>query len=142
MTTVSRPTTVEMTLAAELIESSWREPGPLSITFAYTTADPLAVFLEFVDVETGTQTSWNFGRDLLREALERTMSGYGDVKFVNHGPSVLMNFNVPDGYATYVLDRGDLRAFLRATKRACKFGAEDITAQLEDAAARLLAGAL
>jgi hypothetical protein len=126
-------TVYEMTLNAELIEISDGTPGPVSITFGYTAADPLAISLLFVDVHTGAKTTWTVGRDLLREGLERAVAGYGDVKFVHHGPSVLMNFNVPAGYATYLFDRGDLRAFLRATQRVCEFGTEavDFDAELD-----------
>lgn len=134
MSTVSRPTTVEMTLAVELVESSWGEEGSYSIACAYRTDMPLSVFMR------GASGVLEFGRDLLREGLERTMTGAGDVKLINHGLTVLVNINVPDGYATYAFDRGDLRAFLRATQRVCEFGTEqlaipdDVSALLEDGA--------
>lgn len=121
MTTVAR---TEMTLHADIVEISEGTPGPVAIHFAYLAADPLAVYLTFHDA--GVNIRWSFGRDLLREALERTIAGYGDVRFAHHGTNILMNFNVPSGYATYAIDRGDVRAFIRATERLVPFGSEVI----------------
>lgn len=135
MSTVSQ---TEMTLSAELIEISEGSPGGrVTITFTYLAADPLAVYLAFHYCG-GKKIRWCISRDLLREALERSMSGYGDVKFASHGSTILMNLNVPEGYATYAFDRGDLRAFIRATERVVRFGKERI--DIDAGLASLLGG--
>jgi hypothetical protein len=127
VTAISRPTTVEMTLAVELVESSWGQSGAADTTFAYRTDMPLSVFMQ------GRNDAIEFSRDLLREALERTTAGYGDVRFLNHGLNVFLHNNTPYGYATYLFDRGDLRAFLRATERVIPYGSEalDFDAELD-----------
>ncbi|MEV6805525.1 SsgA family sporulation/cell division regulator, partial [Streptomyces sp. NPDC051129] len=78
-------TSVEQLAHAWLVTAGDQEV-PVPATLRYTTADPLAVYLDFPAEAAlhGREVTWTFARSLLDEGLEAP-AGHGDVRVRPYG---------------------------------------------------------
>ncbi|MFE4610071.1 SsgA family sporulation/cell division regulator [Streptomyces niveus] len=102
------------------------QPGCLSVTLRYDSADPLAVRVAFpaeVSRDDG-EVVWAFARELLEAGL-RTPSGDGDVRIWPCGRAqTMLEFHSADAVALTQFDTAVLRRFLRLTHQTVPAGEE------------------
>jgi len=132
---------IEQPLHARLVTAHGAEV-PVRAALRYTTADPLAVFLDFPPEATlvGEDVTWVFARALLDQGL-RAPAGRGDVRISPHGPArALLEFHSPHGCALLQFRTAELRRFLGATYGVVAAGAEDLTETVERGLTALFGG--
>ncbi|MGV9559558.1 SsgA family sporulation/cell division regulator [Streptomyces sp. NPDC003401] len=131
--------TVEQPARARLVTAEEREL-PVPTTLRYTSADPLAVHLDFppeVSLQ-GEAVTWTFGRALLEEGLEGP-AGDGDVHIWPCGRSrTVVEFHSPFGLALLQFDTAALRRFLLRSHAVVPAGREDVGAAVEEGLHALL----
>ncbi|MHC3469928.1 SsgA family sporulation/cell division regulator [Streptomyces sp. 7R007] len=124
---------LEQPARGRLITADQREL-PVPATLRYTSADPLAVHLDFppeVSLD-GTAVTWTFARTLLAEGLGAPAGG-GDVHIWPCGRArTVLEFHSPFGLALLQFDTAALSRFLLRSYAVVGAGQED----LEDAVDR------
>ncbi|MGW0335723.1 SsgA family sporulation/cell division regulator [Streptomyces sp. NPDC003011] len=124
--------TLEQPARARLITARDREL-PVPALLRYTSADPLAVHLDFpseVSLD-GEEVTWTFARVLLEEGLDGP-AGSGDVHIWPCGRTrTALEFHSPYGLALLRFDTPALRRFLLRTYAVVGAGQEDIAAVVE-----------
>ncbi|MES5820146.1 SsgA family sporulation/cell division regulator [Streptomyces sp. RG80] len=106
---------------------------PVPTTLRYTSADPLAVHLDFPsDVSLdGELVTWTFARSLLEEGL-RGPAGGGDVHLWPCGRArTVVELHSPYGLALLQFDTSALRGFLLRTYAVVAAGQEDLGAAVD-----------
>ncbi|MCI3278314.1 SsgA family sporulation/cell division regulator [Streptomyces cylindrosporus] len=119
--------TLEQPARGRLITADEQEL-PVPATLRYTSADPLAVHIDFPpDVSLdGTGVTWTFGRALLQEGL-RGPAGGGDVHIWPCGRArTVLEFHSPYGLALLQFDTPTLRRFLLRTLAVVAAGEEEL----------------
>ncbi|MFE9452784.1 SsgA family sporulation/cell division regulator [Streptomyces sp. NPDC006739] len=115
---------------------------PVTAVLRYTSADPLAVFVDFPAEATldGEATTWTFARSLLSEGLGAP-AGCGDVQLWPCGPArTAVEFHSPYGLALLQFDTAALRRFLLRTHAVVAAGQEDVAAVVERGLTALFGG--
>jgi sporulation and cell division protein SsgA len=123
---------LEQPARAHLITAEEQEL-PVPATLRYTSADPLAVHIDFPPEAAldGEQVTWTFGRALLEAGL-RGPAGSGDVHiWPCGGGRTIMEFHSPYGLALLQFDTPALRRFLLRTFAMVAPGQEDVGAAVE-----------
>lgn len=124
--------TVEQPIGARLVTSDDRERA-LPATLRYTSADPLAVHIDFpahVSLD-GTDVTWTFARALLEEGLDAP-AGVGSVHIWPCGPGrTFVEFHAPQGVAMIWFSTPVLRRFLLRTYTVVEPGNEAVGVVLD-----------
>lgn len=106
---------------------------PVPTTLRYTSADPLAVHLDFppeVALD-GEVVRWTFARSLLEAGL-RGPAGAGDVHLWPCGRArTVVELHSPYGLALLQFDTAALRRFLLRTYAVVAVGEEDLSAEVD-----------
>ncbi|WP_367325376.1 SsgA family sporulation/cell division regulator [Streptomyces sp. HUAS ZL42] len=106
---------------------------PAPATFRYSSADPLAVHIDFppeVSLD-GTGATWTFARALLEEGLGGPAGG-GDVHIWPCGRArTVLEFHSQFGLALLQFDTAALRGFLLRTYAVVAAGQEDVSAAVD-----------
>jgi hypothetical protein len=133
--------TLEQPALAGLITSDHDEL-PVAATLRYTSADPLAVQLDFpgeVSVD-GRKVTWTFARALLEEGLG-SPAGLGTVHIWPCGPSrTVVEFHAGEGVAMVRFDTSALHRFLLRSYAVVEPGGEDVDRDLDRGLFSLLDG--
>ena len=110
------------------------QQGRCRITYdPYT--DPYAIKFYFVEGD----TTWVFGRDLLREVVKDGHSGEGDVQFVVDGEHVIMMLGSPEGSAEFIFDKVGILLLVQSIYHVLPFGSESSIVDWEQEIAKILA---
>ena len=132
--------TLEHPVHARLITADRELPVPA--TLRYTSADPLAVHIDFpahVSL-TGEQVTWTFARSLLEEGLVNS-AGIGSVHIWPCGPlRTVVELHTAQGVAMVWFEPAVLRRFLRRTYAVVEPAHEDLGTALEEGLASLFGG--
>ncbi|MET8080413.1 SsgA family sporulation/cell division regulator [Streptomyces sp. NPDC005303] len=111
-------------------------------TLRYTSADPLAVHIDFpphVTVD-GEATTWTFARVLLGEGL-RAPAGIGNIRVRPAGSThTYVEFRAPHGVAVLRFPTADLTRFLARTYTVVAAGEETVGAELDHGLVALFGG--
>ncbi|GLP66167.1 MULTISPECIES: SsgA family sporulation/cell division regulator [unclassified Streptomyces] len=111
-------------------------------TLRYTSADPLAVHIDFpphVTVD-GEGTTWTFARVLLGEGLRAT-AGIGNVRVRPAGSAhTYVEFHAAQGMARLRFASADLLRFLARTYTVVAAGEETVRAELDHGLVSLFGG--
>ncbi|MBT2416984.1 SsgA family sporulation/cell division regulator [Streptomyces sp. ISL-22] len=133
--------TLEQPTGARLITAA-DQAIAIPATLRYTSADPLAVHLDFpphVTVD-GEVTTWTFARTLLAEGL-RAPAGPGSVRVRPCGAShTYVEFHSPAGTAVLRFTTSDLYRFLARTYTVIAPGEETVGAELDQGLVALFGG--
>ncbi|MEU0673968.1 SsgA family sporulation/cell division regulator [Streptomyces sp. NPDC006172] len=124
--------TVRQTARARLFTEEEREVS-VTATLRYTSADPLAVHLDFPPEAAlqGEPVTWTFGRTLLEEGLSGPAGG-GDVHIWPCGPErTVVEFRSPMGLALLQFDTAALRRFLLRSHAVVAPGSEDLASAVD-----------
>lgn len=124
--------TLEQPVGASLVTSDDQERA-VPATLRYTSADPLAVHLDFPAHVTldGEEVTWTFARALLEEGLG-TAAGIGIVHIRPSGQfRTVVEFHSPQGVAMIRFDTLVLRRFLLRTYTVVEPGSEVVGAVLD-----------
>ncbi|MDC2954660.1 SsgA family sporulation/cell division regulator [Streptomyces gilvifuscus] len=131
--------TLEQPVRGRLVTAREQElPAPA--TLRYTSADPLAVHLDFPpDVSLdGTAVTWTFARALLDEGLRGPVGG-GDVHLWPCGRArTVIELHSPYGMALLQFDTAALQRFLVRTYAVVAAGQEDLAEALDRGLSALL----
>ncbi|MFI7408636.1 SsgA family sporulation/cell division regulator [Streptomyces sp. NPDC049627] len=133
--------TLEQPTGARLITATDQEIA-IPTTLRYTSADPLAVHLDFPPHVTldGEVTTWTFARALLSAGL-RTSAGLGSVRVRPCGAShTYVEFQSPVGTAMLRFTTSDLYRFLARTYTVIAPGEETVEAELDHGLVALFGG--
>ncbi|MDO0913093.1 SsgA family sporulation/cell division regulator [Streptomyces sp. DT2A-34] len=133
--------TLEQPTGARLITAADQEIA-IPATLRYTSADPLAVHIDFPPHVTldGEVTTWTFARVLLSEGL-RARAGVGRVRVRPCGSShTYVEFHVPEGTAVLRFGSADLFRFLARTFTVIAPGEETVGAELDQGLVALFRG--
>ncbi|MFK4103795.1 SsgA family sporulation/cell division regulator [Streptomyces sp. NPDC019531] len=124
--------TLQQPTGSRLITATDQEIA-IPATLRYTSADPLAVHIDFpphVTVE-GEVTTWTFARVLLGEGL-RGSAGIGNVRIRPAGSAhTHVEFHAPQGIAVLRFTSADLTRFLARTYTVVAAGEETVGAELD-----------
>lgn len=133
--------TLQQPTGARLITATDQELA-IPATLRYTSADPLAVHIDFpphVTVD-GEVTTWTFARVLLGEGL-RGPAGIGTVRVRPGGPAhTHVEFHTPQGIALLRFTTADLTRFLARTFTVVAAGEETVGAELDHGLVALFGG--
>jgi len=125
-------TSIEQPAPARLITAE-NEELPVPATLRYSSADPLAVCVDFppeVSLD-GQGVTWTFARTLLEEGLSGPAGG-GDVHIWPCGRDItVVEFHSPYGLALLQFDTPTLRRFLLRTFTVVGAGQEDLGETVE-----------
>lgn len=124
--------TLEQPTGARLITAADQDIA-IPATLRYTSADPLAVHLDFPPHVTldGEVTTWTFARALLAAGM-RTSAGLGSVRVRPCGAShTYVEFHMPVGAAVLRFVAADLYRFLARTYTVIAPGEETVGADLD-----------
>ncbi|NUS29645.1 MAG: SsgA family sporulation/cell division regulator [Streptomyces sp.] len=130
--------TIEQPAQGRLITADEQEL-PAAATFRYTSADPLAVHIDFPPeiALDGDLVTWTFARALLEAGL-RGPAGGGDVHLWPCGRArTVLELHSPFGLALLQFDTSALRRFLLHTYAVVAAGQEDVGAEVERGLAAL-----
>ncbi|MFE7852968.1 SsgA family sporulation/cell division regulator [Streptomyces sp. NPDC057403] len=131
--------TLEQPVRGRLVTATEQElPAPA--TLRYTSADPLAVHLDFPpDVSLdGTAVTWAFARTLLDEGLRGPVGG-GDVRLWPCGRArTVIELHSPYGMALLQFDTAALQRFLVRTYAVVAAGQEDLGEAVDRSLSSLL----
>lgn len=133
--------TLEQPTGARLITAA-DEHLAIPATLRYTSADPLAVHLDFPPHVTidGEVMTWTFARVLLAEGLHAP-AGLGSVRIRPSGPShTYVEFHAPEGTAVLRFLTSDLYRFLARTYTVLAPGEETVGAELDEDVVTLFGG--
>ncbi|MDT8910223.1 SsgA family sporulation/cell division regulator [Amycolatopsis sp. PS_44_ISF1] len=111
---------------------------PVLSRLSYHADEPFAVTVAF-RTERGRWIEWTFARDLLVTGLDEP-SGLGDVRVrpdLSEDEAMLtLEIESPDGYASFELEREDVRNFLDSSYELVPLGGEsesfDVDALIEE----------
>ncbi|MET7733793.1 SsgA family sporulation/cell division regulator [Streptomyces sp. NPDC005402] len=124
--------TLQQPTGARLITAAHQELA-IPATLRYTSADPLAVHIDFpphVTVD-GEATTWTFARVLLGEGL-RAPAGIGNVRVRPAGSThAYVEFHAAQGVAVLRFVSADLTRFLARTYTVVAAGEETVGAELD-----------
>ncbi|MBB4686952.1 SsgA family sporulation/cell division regulator [Amycolatopsis jiangsuensis] len=99
---------------------------PVLSRLSFHAGEPFAVTVAF-RTERGRWIEWTFARELLATGLTEP-SGIGDVRIrpdLSEDEELLtMEIESPDGYASFELEREDIRTFLESSYELVPLGAE------------------
>ncbi|AWT47142.1 MULTISPECIES: SsgA family sporulation/cell division regulator [Streptomyces] len=132
--------TLELPVGARLLTADSQIPTP--VTLRYTSADPLAVHLDFPAHVTldGEAATWTFARALLADGLVAP-AGVGRVRVIPDGPvRTLVEFTSPHGVAVLRFHTELLRRFLTRTHTVVAPGEEEVAVELEHDLATFFGG--
>lgn len=124
--------TVQQSAQARLITAEEQEL-PITATLRYTSADPLAVHLDFPPEAAlqGEAVTWTFGRTLLDEGLSGPAGG-GDVQIWPCGRErTVVEFHSPMGLALLQFETAALHRFLLRSYAVVAPGSEDVGAAVD-----------
>ncbi len=133
--------TLEQPTGARLITAADQDLA-IPTTLRYTSADPLAVHLDFPPHVTldGEVTTWTFARALLASGL-RTSAGLGSVRVRPCGSShTYVEFHAAEGTAVLRFETADLYRFLARTYTVVAPGEETVGAELDRGLVTLFGG--
>ena len=133
--------TLEQPTGARLITAADQDIA-IPTTLRYTSADPLAVHIDFPPHVTldGEVTTWTFARVLLGEGL-RAPAGPGSVRVRPCGSShTYVEFHSPVGTAVLRFGTSDLYRFLARTYTVIAPGEETVGAELDQGLVALFGG--
>ncbi|MEY9993104.1 hypothetical protein ABIE67_005136 [Streptomyces sp. V4I8] len=133
--------TLEQPTGACLITAADKDIA-IPATLRYTSADPLAVHLDFPPHVTldGEAATWTFARVLLSEGLH-TPAGLGTIRVRPCGSShTYVEFHSPAGTAMLRFATTDLYRFLARTYAAIAPGEETVGAELDQGLVALFGG--
>ncbi|MEU0411284.1 SsgA family sporulation/cell division regulator [Streptomyces griseorubiginosus] len=133
--------TLQQPTGARLITAADQELA-IPATLRYTSADPLAVHIDFPPHVTadGEVTTWTFARVLLGEGL-RTAAGIGHVRVRPAGPThTYVEFRAPQGMARLRFTTADLLRFLARTYTVVAPDEETVGAELDHGLVTLFGG--
>ncbi|QOV36739.1 SsgA family sporulation/cell division regulator [Streptomyces ferrugineus] len=133
--------TLEQSTGAHLITAADQDIA-IPATLRYTSADPLAVHIDFPPHTTldGEAATWTFARVLLGEGL-RAPAGPGTVRVRPCGAShTYVEFHSPVGVAVLRFTTSDLYRFLARTYTVIAPGEETVGAELDHGLAALFGG--
>jgi len=133
--------TLQQPTGARLITAADQELA-IPATLRYTSADPLAVHIDFPPHVTadGQVTTWTFARVLLEGGL-RTAAGIGNVRVRPAGPAhTYVEFRAPQGTARLRFPTPDLLRFLSRTYTVVAPDEETVGAQLDHGLVTLFGG--
>ncbi|NUT25316.1 MAG: SsgA family sporulation/cell division regulator [Streptomyces sp.] len=133
--------TLEQPTGAHLVTAADQDIA-IPATLRYTSADPLAVHLDFPPHVTldGEVTTWTFARVLLSEGL-RAPAGLGSVRVRPCGAShTYVEFHSPVGTAVLRFTTSDLYRFLARTYTVIAPGEETVGAELDHGLVTLFGG--
>ncbi|MDL2074824.1 SsgA family sporulation/cell division regulator [Streptomyces sp. GXMU-J15] len=125
--------TLEQPARAHLITADEQEL-PATATLRYSSADPLAVHIDFPPeiALDGESVTWTFARSLLAEGL-RGPAGEGDVHiWPCGGARTVLEFHSPYGLALLRFDSSALRRFLMRTHAVVAVGQEDLGSAVDE----------
>ncbi|MEV6168165.1 SsgA family sporulation/cell division regulator [Streptomyces sp. NPDC051954] len=132
--------TLEHPVHARLITTGRELPVP--VTLRYTSADPLAVHLDFpahISL-TGQAATWTFARSLLEEGLDAA-AGLGSVHIWPCGPlRTVVELHAPEGVAMVWFDPAVLRRFLLRSYTVVEPAEENLTEAFDQGLTSLLGG--
>lgn len=131
--------TIEQAVKAHVVAAAAFLPT-VEATFHYDARDPFAVRVDFPASATleGTEVSWTFARELLRDGLTGP-AGTGDVRVRPHGwERLIVEFHAPEGMAVVHLPSAEVRGFLERTAGVVAPGEERITVDLDRCLAALM----
>lgn len=133
--TISQATRARLTAALN-------EQISVPVTLRYSSADPLAVHVDFPALVSsdGQDMTWTFDRELLANGLCRR-SGLGDVRIRPFGRAcTIMEFRSSEGRAVSKFDTPALIRFLLRSYALVERGREDMGPAIEEGLAALLDG--
>lgn len=134
-------TTLAQSVRGRLITAEEQEL-PVRAAFRYSSADPLAVHVDFPPTASldGTAVTWTFARALLEEGLSAP-AGSGDVRLRPCGQArTIMEFHSPYGLALVEFDTPDLDRFLLRSHAVVGAGQEDVGEAVERSLSSLFDG--
>ncbi|MFJ4201687.1 SsgA family sporulation/cell division regulator [Streptomyces sviceus] len=133
--------TLQQPTGSRLITATDQEIA-IPATLRYTSADPLAVHIDFpphVTVD-GEVTTWTFARVLLGEGL-RGSAGVGNIRIRPAGSAhTYVEFHAPQGIAVLRFTSVDLTRFLARTYTVVAAGEETVGAELDHGLVALFGG--
>ncbi|MFD3501839.1 SsgA family sporulation/cell division regulator [Streptomyces sp. NPDC058676] len=133
--------TLEQPARARLVTAESQEL-PVPATLRYTSADPLAVYVDFppeVALD-GERVTWTFARALLEDGLTGP-AGDGDVHLWPCGRArTVVELHSPRGLALLRFDTAALRRFLLRSYAVVGAGQEDLGAAVEQGLTSLFGG--
>ncbi|NEB00508.1 SsgA family sporulation/cell division regulator [Streptomyces sp. SID13726] len=133
--------TLQQPTGARLVTATGQEIA-IPATLRYTSADPLAVHIDFprhVTVD-GEATTWTFARVLLGDGL-RAPAGIGTVRVRPAGQDLTyVEFHSPQGTAVLRFTTADLYRFLARTWTVIAPGEETVGAELDHGLVALFGG--
>jgi hypothetical protein len=133
--------TLQQPTGARLITATDQELA-IPATLRYTSADPLAVHIDFpphVTVD-GEVTTWTFARVLLGEGL-RAPAGIGNARVRPAGSAhTYVEFHAEQGVAVLRFTTADLTRFLARTYTVVAPGEETVGAELDHGLVTLFGG--
>ncbi|MBD0842987.1 MULTISPECIES: SsgA family sporulation/cell division regulator [unclassified Streptomyces] len=125
--------TLQQPARARLITADEQEL-PASATLRYTSADPLAVHIDFppeISLD-GEGVTWTFARSLLADGLHGPTGG-GDVHIWPCGRArTVLELHSPYGLALLQFDTSALERFVLRTYAVVAAGQEDVGAAVEE----------
>ncbi|WP_217209862.1 SsgA family sporulation/cell division regulator [Streptomyces sp. AC550_RSS872] len=133
--------TLEQPTGARLVTAADKDIA-IPATLRYTSADPLAVHLDFPPHVTldGEVTTWTFARALLSEGLNAP-AGPGSVRVRPCGSAhTYVEFHTPEGTAVLRFATTDLYRFLARTYTVLAPGEETVGAELDQGLVALFGG--
>ncbi|GAA3537059.1 SsgA family sporulation/cell division regulator [Amycolatopsis ultiminotia] len=99
---------------------------PVLSRLSYDAAEPFAATVAF-RTERGRWIEWTFARELLATGLDEPC-GIGDVRIrpdlSDDEEMLTLEIESPDGYASFELEREDIRTFLESSYDLVPLGAE------------------
>lgn len=128
------------TVAAEIRENTADpgDPGWVRVELVYGMSDPCAVWF-LIGEECEDRAAWVVSRDLLAAGVA-SPSGDGDVHVFPERSLLVVRLQSPEGRFVFTVPRDQVARFLRSTFQVVRPGRENVTADIDEAIARMRPG--